>query len=279
MDLALAHFLEPKLVEPPDRLEPVLFSELVLACRGAKEQLLGADAPETAPIRILSRSSWLVGSTLSTSLERQQVEALVLDGFFPLVDPHATPTVGRAALVGFGLPYERDPAITRHAVGFIRRHLPEGTTPSAVLLNGGVFRATQVRQRLLDSLERATGQRAKELPAPDPDLAVARGAVAFGLALSGKGPRVGGLGSARGYYVGLRAGDGQRRAICVVPRGATEGERHVVAVPGLSIVVGQPVRFDLFSTDLRSGRAGRGRRRDRESGSSSVDGDDVRHRR
>ncbi|HEX7672155.1 MAG TPA: heat-shock protein Hsp70, partial [Polyangiaceae bacterium] len=64
----------------------------------------------------------------------------------------------------------------------------------------------------------------------------------------GHGPRVGG-GSARGYYVGIGGGDGTRRAVCVVPRGAGEGDRHAVSVPGLTLVVGEPVRFDLFASD------------------------------
>jgi len=54
--------------------------------------------------------------------------------------------------VGFGLPYERDAAITRHVAAFVRRHLPEGALPDAVLLNGGVFRAPLVRGRFLDVL-------------------------------------------------------------------------------------------------------------------------------
>lgn len=250
MDLALAHSLEPVLAAPHERLEPALFAELHLACRAAKERLLAPDPPGSLPIRVLSRGSALVGKTLSAELARTDVEALVLGGFFPVVDP-AAPAQVRAALVGFGLPYERDPAITRHVAVFLARHLPVGRGPGAVLLNGGVFRAPSVRQRLLDVLEAGAGVRPIELAAPDPDLAVARGAVAFGLALSGKGPRVGG-GSARGYYVGLAASGAERRAICVVPRGAAEGERHGVAVAGLSLVVGEPVRFDLFSAD--SGR-------------------------
>jgi len=247
MDLALAHLVEQDLVAPPDRLEPLLFSELVLACRSAKEALLSAGAKDSVPVRVLSRGSRLVGSTLSATLDRRTVESTVLEGFFPVVSAAEAPRRARTGLVGFGLPYEADPAITRHAVAFLRRHLPAGATVNAVLYNGGVFHSGLVRQRLLEAIAHATGAHAEELPAPDPDVAVARGAVAFGLALAGKGPRVGG-GSARGYYVGLRA-EGEPRAICVVPRGAAEGERHVVMAQGLSIVVGEPVRFDLFSSD------------------------------
>jgi molecular chaperone DnaK (HSP70) len=248
MDLALAHAVEPALVAPPDRLSPALFIELCLACRSAKERLLGDDAPETAPIRILPGGSRLVGGVLSTELSLEQARAVVLEGFFPLVDLDSAPARGRAGLIGFGLPYEHDPAITRHIAAFLRRHAPSAGTPHAVLLNGGVFHSPLIRRRILDSVERWTGTAPLELPSPDPDLAVARGAVQFGLSLHGYGPRVGG-GSARGYYVGIRSSDASRRAVCVVPRGAAEGDRHVVSVPGLSLVVGEPVRFDLFASD------------------------------
>jgi hypothetical protein len=180
-------------------------------------------------------------------LTRARAESAVVDGFFPLVQKGEAPRGARTALVGFGLPYERDPAITRHVAAFVQRHLPEDVAPDAVLLNGGVFRSPRIRERFLAALAPA-GTQPVELPADDPDLAVARGAVAFGLALSGWGPRIGG-GSARGYYVGLATEGSEKRAICVVPRGAIEGERHVVRVPGLSLVVGQPVRFDLYASD------------------------------
>ncbi len=248
MDLALAHLVEPRMIEPPARLDPALFSELVLACREAKERLLADGAPGDVPVRLLSRGSRLVGATYAASLARDDIESVVLDGFFPSVDGSTAPPTSRAALVGFGLPYERDPAVTRHVAAFLRRHLPDGVAPDAVLLNGGVFRSARVRARLLESLPTGAHGRPLELSAPDPDLAVARGAVAFGSSIVGNGLRVGG-GSARAYYVGLRANDGERRAVCVVPRGAREGERHVVVVPGLALVVGEPARFDLFSSD------------------------------
>ncbi|HEX4338509.1 MAG TPA: Hsp70 family protein [Polyangiaceae bacterium] len=245
MDLALAHAVEQSMPS----LEPSLFAELVLACRTAKERLLG-DAPPSSgeeTVRVLGRGSQLVGSVHTAKLTREKAESLVVDGFFPLVDRSGTPRETRSGLVGFGLPYERDAAITRHVVAFIQRHLPPGVLPDAVLLNGGVFRAPLVRQRFLDALSDGE-RRPVTLVATDPDLAVARGAAVFALALAGWGPRIGG-GSARGYYIGLAKEGDTRRGICVVPRGAIEGEHHVVRVPGLALVVGQPVRFDLYSSD------------------------------
>jgi hypothetical protein len=117
-----------------------------------------------------------------------------------------------------------------------------------VLLNGGVFRSRAVTERVLECLRGWTPDDVVLLEATDPEVAVARGAAAFGRSLFGVGQRVGG-GSARGYYVGLAATDGSRRALSIVPRGSREGERHVVIVPGLTLVVGEPARFDLFTSD------------------------------
>ncbi|WP_437333042.1 Hsp70 family protein [Sorangium sp. So ce394] len=295
MDLALAHLCEPRLVGGTgEKLDPARFGQLVLACRAAKERLLGGDAssggapagggaasggnapagggassggaapapPDEAPVTVLSHGARLVGGALTTRLRREEVEAIVLDGFFPEAPRDARPQRGRSGLVAFGLPYERDVAITRHVAWFFARHAPEARGPTALLLNGGVFRARRVAERLAQVIERwggpSGGLRLDVLPHADPDLAVARGAVAYGLALAGRGVRIEG-GAARGYYVGLEppAGGGPRPAVCVVPRGAKEGSVHAAAGRTFALVVGRPVRFDLFaSDDARADRAG-----------------------
>ncbi|WP_437731569.1 Hsp70 family protein [Sorangium sp. So ce1335] len=267
MDLALAHLCEPRLVGAGEKLDPARFGQLVLACRAAKERLLGGAPddgeaapapPDDAPVTVLSHGARLVGGALTTRLGREEVERVVLDGFFPDTPRDARPQRGRSGLVAFGLPYERDVAITRHVAWFFARHAPASRGPSALLLNGGVFRARRVAERLARAIERWGGPPLDMLPHADPDLAVARGAVAYGLALAGRGVRIEG-GAARGYYVGLEppAGGGPRPAVCVVPRGAKEGSVHAAAGRTFALVVGRPVRFDLFaSDDAREDRAG-----------------------
>lgn len=249
MDLALAHAVEARLVSAPARLDPVRFAELVLSCRNAKERLLDDEPPDSVPIRILSTGSALVGSTLSTDLTRSEVERIVLDGFFPAITRDEAAQRSRTALVGFGLPYERDAAITRHVSAFLKRHTSASSSQTiALLMNGGVFRARRIAERLSNVIGSWFSDSPRILPPTDPDLAVARGAVAYGLALQGHGLRIEG-GAPRGYYVGLDPdGAGRRRALCVVPRGAKEGERHH-AGQRLALVVGAPVRFDLYASD------------------------------
>jgi molecular chaperone DnaK (HSP70) len=250
MDLTLAHLAESRLVEPPEKLDAARFAQLVVACRGAKERLLGAEPPADVPVTLLGAGARLLGGALTTRLTRAEVEQAVLEGFLPMAPRDARPQRARGGLVAFGLPYERDVAITRHVADFFARHAPEARGPACLLLNGGVFRARGIADRVVAAIEAWGGPPVEVLPHADPDLAVARGAVAYGLTLSGRGVRIEG-GAPRGYYVGLDAASGgaARRAVCVVPRGAREGVVQRAEGRTFGLVVGRPVRFDLFGSD------------------------------
>lgn len=267
-DLALAVSCERKLLPGDDKLDAARFGQLVMACRTAKERLLGPDPPEQVSISVLGRGAALLGSTLQTALRRAEVLELLHAGFLPEAPLGTRPKRGRGGLVAFGLPYEADPAISHHVAWFLTRHSgaqaqglssPDGhlslnTLPSALLLNGGLFRSEAARARLQGLLGGWTGRPITLLAEADPDRAVARGAVVYGLALRGLGPRIGG-GSARGYYVGVASDSpgadrgAVRRAICVVPKGANEGEPHRAAAHPLSLLLGQAVRFPLYASD------------------------------
>jgi molecular chaperone DnaK (HSP70) len=255
MDLALAHACEPRLAEEGTKLDPGQFAQLVSACRIAKECLLGETRPDDYPIAVAGRGARLVGAARTTRVSRDEAERIVLDGFVPLVPPDARLQRSRSAVVAFGLPYERDVAMTRHIAAFLARHLPPGTQPHAVLLNGGVFRAERIAARVVDTLAAWRGSEVLRLPDADPDLAVARGAVAYALARLGRGIRIGG-GTARGYFVALAGAEGRGRAVCVVPRGAEEGTTHRVGGRSFALAVGEPVRFELLASDESDAGAG-----------------------
>lgn len=249
MDLALARRAEKKLGDEP--LDAERFGQLLGAAQAAKEALLSESSPAAHALSIAGRGALLLGNTLSTELTRSDALELVLDGFFPVTAVGELPAGRRSGLTTFGLPYERDPAITRHIWQFIERHAG-GRLPEAVLLNGGVSRSALIRERLLECFRawaRAAGGSVQLLSGGDPELAVCRGAVRYGLALAGIGPRIEG-GAARGYYVAVDTREsGVRQALCVVPRGAKEGERHVLAARRFELVVGRPARFELYSSD------------------------------
>ena len=258
MDLALAHVAESRLAKGGGKLEPAELAQLVLSCREAKERILGATSADDARVTVLGRGSRLVGGARSTTLKREEVERAVLHGFFPPVLDDL-PSIRRAGIVSFGLPYERDPAITRHVRQFLARHaseMPRGA-PDALLLNGGVFNAKPIVEALTAAIAGFGGDPPSILPGTDPDLAVARGAVLYGFARRGIGVRIE-SGASHGYYVALApesGGGGEMRAVCILPRGAKEGARHE-AGREFELVVGRSVRFDLFASDVARDEAG-----------------------
>lgn len=260
MDLALAHLVEARLPDCAGRMSPARFSQLVAHCRVAKEQLLAADAPDAVPLTMLGAGARMIGGAQSVEVRRDEVETLIVDGFFPHVAPDEPVQPRRAALVGFGLPYPADPAITRHVAAFLRRHAqaarlalgdhgdePRLPVPDTLLFNGGVFRAEVLARRLQRNLGDWRGALPRLLHNDDPDVAVARGAVAYALVRQGHGRRIGG-GSARSYFLLLDDERPASRAICLLPRGCEEGHEISLAERSFSLRLGQPVRFHLVSS-------------------------------
>jgi len=278
MDLALAHLVEARLAggsnRPGERarLSAASLSQLVERCRNAKEQLLGAQAPDSTSITLLGAGSKLIGGARTAQVTRDEVERIIVDGFFPAVASHERPGRPRGAIVEFGLPYATDAAVTRHIAAFLSRFAaqsrkalgvvePSGSSdeatlpvPDTLLLNGGVFRAEALTQRLASTLGTWRGEALNVLHNDNPDVAVARGAVAYSLARAGNAPKIGG-GSPRSYFLVLdEAGDGKpdaepvQRGICLLPRGTEEGHEILIADRTFALRLGHPVRFHLVSS-------------------------------
>jgi molecular chaperone DnaK (HSP70) len=271
MDLALAHLVETRLAKEQTRLSAASLSQLVEGCRTAKEQLFGPQPPDSVAITLLGAGARLVGGARTTELSREEVEQIIVEGFFPMGGPDELPRRSRAALVEFGLPYAADAAITRHIAGFLQRldaqsrealgvsDAAQTSMPDTLLLNGGVFRANALSGRLANALGTWRQQPLHVLQNDHPDVAVARGAVAYGLARAGHAPRIGG-GSPRSYFLVLE-NDAQNdaqdaaqdkaqasRGVCLLPRGTEEGHEVHLEDRVFALRLGHPVRFHLVST-------------------------------
>ena len=132
-------------------------------------------------------------------------------------------------------------------------------TPSAVLFNGGVFKAAELR---------AAGRSRSSPPGPaspsrrceaaDLDLAVALGAAYYGQVRRGKGVRI------RGGVAAVvlrrhrdrrarpsRASPPPIKALCVVPMGMEEGTETDVPGPEFGLVVGEPAEFRFLGSTTR----------------------------
>lgn len=264
MDAALARAVEAKLSR---QLTPPQWTQALLQARAAKEALLTDGGPDRQPIVIAGAGSKLVGGTLSTELTRAEVEALVVDGFFPSVsqaDGPRAPT--RGGVIELGLPYATDAAITRHVVGFLKTHADAGRQalakahrdraatdglprPDAILLNGGVFNSPALSRALIGSLSALwPGQPTLPLlPHDSLDLAVARGAAYSGLARRALGQRIGG-GAPRAFYAAVSSDEEKALAVCLVPRGTPEGSTLRLSGRSFTLMLGKPVQFRLYST-------------------------------
>ena len=275
MDLALAHGVGQELAAQGKELDRFQLGALAHACRGAKELLLSDSSLEQVAVVLPGRGSQLLGSTIRGELRREQAERYLLDGFFPSVAATELPRVRpRAGLTQVGLPYASDPAITKHLAAFLARHAlgaagSESTTdsrpPTAILFNGGVFKAQALRARVLSTLNGWLKERgapgARVLPGEDLDLAVARGAAYYGLVRHGRGLRIRG-GTARAYYVGIESPmpalpgvEPPVFALCVAPFGMEEGAHGALLSEEWFVVVGEPVTFRFFGSTTRRGDA------------------------
>ena len=276
MDLALAYALKLKLEAEGKRLEPWQIQALTHGCRDAKETLLADSAVQEVPVVVPSRGSSLIGGSLRTALTRDDVTRTLMDGFFPKVGIDARPAAqSRTGLTTLGLPYAKDARITCHLAAFLARQvsaaselagfdLPEGARmirPTALLLNGGVFKAEQLSQRLLEVLgswlNEESAPPARLLQGADLDLAVARGAAYYGYVRQGQGVRIRG-GIAAAYYVGVESAmpavpgfPPPMQALCIAPFGMEEGTEAELPPHEFGLIVGEPVRFRFFASTVR----------------------------
>ena len=279
MDLALAHKVNQRLAAEGKKLEIWQFNAVTFACRQAKENLFADSRLKKSPLVVPGRGSTLVGGAIKAELNRDELTGVLTDGFFPKIDvTDPLQSARRTGLAQLGLPYAQDAGVTRHLAAFLTRQARamatahdapvkvEGRTfvhPTAVLFNGGVFKATPLKDRVIqvlnDWLAADGGQPAKELGGAELDLAVARGAAYYGWVRHGHGLRIRG-GTARAYYVGVEttmpAVPGMEppvKALCVAPFGMEEGTQADVPPQEFGLVVGEHTRFRFFASSLRRG--------------------------
>jgi hypothetical protein len=146
--------------------------------------------------------------------------------------------------------------VAEHAAKSKRKK--KSNLPTAVLFNGGVFKAATLQERLVKILNHWTGAaHVKVLQGNDLDQSVARGAAYYGMVRRGKGVRIRG-GTARAYYVGVETSlpavpgaPPPLKALCVVPFGMEEGTESDVPEQEFGLVVGEPAEFRFLGSTVR----------------------------
>jgi len=271
-DLALATLLEERLGA---RLSLVQRLSLRRQCTAAKERLLSDASLDRVALTLLGGGRAVVGGTQTVEVTHPDVLRLLEDGFLPITGPDDQPRRERrpGGLRELGLPYETDPAVTRHLARFLARATREdgagrdagtgshvGTSDAAnvVLFNGGFFTPPTARERVVQAMTAWTGQAPRVLPVDRPEAAVALGAAYYGhlRTLPDAMRRVlVRAGSPRSYYLGvdpLTRSDAGIPAIAVLPRGAQEGTDIDLAARVLTVLTNRAVSFPLYSSLVRT---------------------------
>jgi hypothetical protein len=278
MDLALARLLQQKLEAEGHRIDNYQLQGLWYQCRAAKEYLFEHPKSQKQDVTLLGKGRKLVGGTIKTELLRDELDRVLIEGFFPQVASDEMPM--RQRRVGFqelGLPYAADPAVTRHLARFLSQQVqnsPEAASirrgpsglacPTHVLFNGGVMKAAALRERMVAVLNRWIAEQgfaalgaAQVLDAPDLEHAVARGAAYYGRARRGHGVRIR-SGASRSYYIGIESAmpavpglEAPMKALCVVPFGMEEGSETQIPGREFGLVVGEPAEFRFLSSTVR----------------------------
>ncbi len=196
IDLAIAHRIESRL-PAHEPLSEVQWNFLVARSRDIKERCLSDSSSQVFTLSIPGRGSNLLKSTLGAQIEREEIESIVLDGFFPECTSEALPLRTQAGLREWALPYAGDSAVTHYLAEFLR----DRPRVDAILFNGGSLYPQVLRERLQKQITRwQGGDPPRILDNLEPSLAVARGAAHFGSIVHHRAQRIE-AGAARSIYL------------------------------------------------------------------------------
>lgn len=265
MDIALAYYINTKLIKTNIKLTSLQMLELIHSSRDAKEKLLNSPDIKTIPVTVLGSGKNVIGGSIQSKIDYSEVEEIILNGFFPISNISDVP-IEKAAMgiKELGLHYAQDPAVTKHISKFLNRHAPSDKKfiyPTKVLFNGGVTKSKAIRERVIDTLNfwlKSEGANPLSLIiGNNPDKAVAIGASYYGKVKNGNGIRVRG-GTARTYYIGIETSmpaipnmPPPIKALTVASFGMEEGTDIKIIDQEFGLVVGEKAVFRFFSSTVR----------------------------
>lgn len=267
LDLALAMFIEERFREEgTEQLSRRQWSVLARVARQVKETLLSADAPDALTVTLPGSGSKLIGGSLQTSVTREEVADVLVEGFLPRSAFTDRPQENQSGFREFGLPYAADSGITRYLAEFLRTHAQtaadnvmlkddsHAARPDIVLYNGGLFESDLLQQRMTDTIaswfrSESSDWNPSVLDCERLDLAVAYGAACYGMVTRGEGTRIA-AGLPRTYYIGVSTDKGVS-ALCLVPAGTEPGTELDSPDQTFHLQTGRPVEFPVFYSGTR----------------------------
>ena len=275
IDLAIAHLLQEKLEEQGHQIDDLAMEQLILGSKDAKENLLGDHDNDVFHLSISQSGGDLFAGTLSVSLTRSELEELLLSGFLPLLNLEEKNLMASdfGGIRELGLHFEREPAISKHLLQFLRRSFDitsergEETSfqsrggaiqPTKILFNGGAFKSSLLRKRILEILKTWFDKEVHPLQEMNLELSVSLGAAYYGKIRKEDGIRVR-AGTSHSYYIGIESNTmaipGRKRkvnGICLVPQKTEEGSQIALEGREFGLVTGQPSTFQFYTSADRS---------------------------
>ena len=263
IDLALAKKIESKF-KSKTQLTLDKWKTLCHRCREAKEKILN-EGEASVRITIKGEGRSLIAGTLAADLTKDDVEKILLDEFYPYVESvENLNSDSGEGITDFGLPFEKDSAVTRHIIRFLENHrddvrnnLAKNPLPDFILFNGGTLKPVLVQERIRQAIGKWFKASESHLPKilenNIPELAVGIGASYYGLVKQGEGVRIG-SGSPRSYYIGISGKEeNSAKAVCIVERGLDEGSVIDLDQMKYEVRANEPVSFDIYYSSYRSG--------------------------
>ena len=272
IDMAIAQIIEQ---EMGNKLSSTDWTTLCLRCREAKENLLNDNELEESDIVLFGRGSSLIGGMQKTKFTKNQLNSLLDDGFFVKLPVDIAIPEQKSALRTMNLPYEKDPAITKHLINFLRNAFKitsdsESTlfsdleasqkivVPNYILFNGGTMIPNQLQNNIssmINEWHRSNNDEASNievLDCKDLNLAVANGAAFYGLSRRGEAVQIK-SGITKAFYLNLAAENNNdtQKCLCVAPRGAEENQYFTIDNKTFNAIANSKVQFPLLSSSSR----------------------------
>lgn len=238
---------------------------LVHSARRVKEEIFSKKPKSSYDLVIPGRGTKLVGGSLKCSIDQKEAEELILEGFFPFVDPsQASQPEKKTGLKDLGLNYVKDPRVTAQLAKFLSMtgetgqiELSRFIMPTHVLFNGGTLHAAAFQERLKDQLNQWADffkkPSVKMLEGGNLDFAVSTGAAWYGYVRQGHAIRIK-SGVSRSYFIGVEdsmpAVPGMKppvTCVCIVPYGMEEGSEEELKSKQFQLTVGDQATFRFFS--------------------------------
>ena len=272
IDMAIAQIIEQKM---GNKLSSTDWTSLCLRCREAKENLLKDESLQDTDIVLFGRGSSLIGGMQKTSFSKAQLDDLLDNGFFIKLPIDVAIPKHKSALRTMNLPYEKDPAITKHMINFLRNAFKitsdsENTSfnkleskhkivvPDYILFNGGTMIPKHLQNNISSMINNwhtnndDKNSEIKVLNCQDLNLAVANGAAFYGLSRRGEAVQIK-SGITKAFYLNLASNNNNniQKCLCVAPRGAEENQYFTIKDQTFNVIANSKVQFPLLSSSNR----------------------------